>query len=99
MIRILAKKITPSKSFVEPKHLPPTKHSLKYHSYRAYFQILKRLNIPGINAEDWGWKTVNNSLAPITTDHNAALYNCLPLPDVNAKQTVPLYDVLARKMD
>ena len=35
--QILAKKITPSKSFVEPKHLPPTKHSLKYHSYRAYF--------------------------------------------------------------
>ena len=48
------KKITPSKSFVEPNHLPPTKHSLKYHSYRAYFQILKWLNIPGIKAEDWG---------------------------------------------
>ena len=70
--QILAKKITPSKSFVEQKHLPPIKHSLKYHSYRAYFQILKWLNIPGIKAEDWGWKTENNSLAPITTDHNAA---------------------------
>ena len=70
--QILAKKITPSKSFVEPKHLLPTKHSLKYHSYRAYFQISKWLNIPGITAEDWGWNTVNNSLAPITTDHNAA---------------------------
>ena len=59
--QILAKEITPSKSFVEPKHLPPTKHSLKYHSCRAYFQILKCLNIPGIKAEYCGWKTVNNS--------------------------------------
>ena len=35
--QILAKQITTSKSFVEPKHLPPTKHSLKYHSYRGIF--------------------------------------------------------------
>ena len=69
--QILAKKMMTSKSFVEPKHLPPTKHSLKYHSYRAYFHILKWMNIPGIKAENWGWKTVNNSLVPIITDHNA----------------------------
>ena len=78
--QILAKKITPSKSFVEPKHLPPTKHSLKYHSYRAYW-----LNIPGIKAEDWCWKTVNNSLAPITTDHNAAPYKLFAITRCKCK--------------
>ena len=83
--QILAKKITPSKSFVEPKHLPSTKHSLKYHSYKVYFQILKWLNIPDIKAEDWGWKTVNNSLAPITTDHNTAPYKLLAITRCKCK--------------
>ena len=72
LMMILSKKILTSKSFVVPKHLPPTEHSLQYHSYRAYYQILKWLNTPSIKAEHWGWKVVHNPFEPITTDQNAA---------------------------
>ena len=39
--RILNEKVLNSTTFVNPERLPPTKDSLKYHSYRCYFQILK----------------------------------------------------------
>ena len=50
--QILANKTVTAKLFVEPKQLPPTKTSLKYHSYRNYLQVQKRINLKSPKVEE-----------------------------------------------
>lgn len=70
--QLLRKKILNAKSFVEPKQLPPTKSSLKYHSYRSYLQTQKWMNIDHLDAEEWGWEKRDSEYLPRTTDNIAA---------------------------
>ena len=53
---ILTKKIMNSKIFVEPKHLPSTEAAEKFHSYKSYFQVMKWMDVNGMNSEEWGWQ-------------------------------------------
>ena len=39
--RLFLEKLAKAKSFVKPERLPPTCSSLRYHSFRMYYQILK----------------------------------------------------------
>ena len=61
-------KLSKAKSFVKPELLPPTSSSLRYHSFRAYYQILKWLGRDTIEPEKWGWYKSNNKFLPKMTD-------------------------------
>ena len=63
----LVDKIVKSQTFVRPEKLPPTESALKFHSYRVYLQI-QSWKGNDLLPERWGWKLVDNELAPIPTD-------------------------------
>ena len=69
-----------SKSYIDPKYLPPTSSAAKFHSYRAYLQIQQW--IAGdcyIDPTKWGWKITNNIMNPIMTDKDPAPENLLKI--------------------
>lgn len=71
--RMLSQKVLKAKSFIKPATLPPTKSAMKYHSLRCYYQIMKQLsNEKNLDAEKWGWITIENKYVPKTTDQLAA---------------------------
>ena len=72
--RIMTEKVLNSTTFVNPERLPPTENSLKFHSYRCHYQILKWKGVEKTTKPDyWGWyisdakyflKTSDNAPAP-----------------------------------
>ena len=52
---LFVKKIANAKSFVTPERLPPTPASTKFHSLRAYYQVMEWMESEGdMNVTDWG---------------------------------------------
>ena len=76
--RLLLQKVAKAASFVKPERLPPTKSSLRYHSFRVFLQIMKWIGDESLNPEDWGWLNVNSKLLPKPTmayyKHTASHY-------------------------
>ena len=66
--KLLTEKVIKFKSFVIPENLPPTDAGTKFHSYRAYYQIMVWADTPLHNPEKWGWYKKHGMLYPILTD-------------------------------
>ena len=66
--KVLLGKVIKAKSFVVPGNLPHTMSATKFHSFRAYFQVMtwKGNELP--NPEDWGWYKKHELLYPVLTD-------------------------------
>jgi hypothetical protein len=59
---------------VDPKELPPTSGTAKYHSLRVYLQIQELKGADeDLDRTDWGWKSVGGALKPLTTYKPPAL--------------------------
>ena len=52
------------------KQLPPTDSSARFHIMRSHLQAVTWVTLQpaALNASEWGWKTVDNELLPITSD-------------------------------
>ena len=62
-------KVSKSSSQVEPKSLPPTSASAKYHSYRVYLQVCQwKSSACSLPAESWGWKLMESEFYPNLSD-------------------------------
>ena len=58
-----------TKSHVTLKLMPPTQSSTKYHSFRAYYQIMVWIGKEkDLKEKDWGWKRENNNFVPVMSD-------------------------------
>ena len=67
--RVLTEKILSSTTFVGPERLPPTEASVKYHSYRSYYQILKWKGKQKDTSPDlWGWYESGDKYYPKVMD-------------------------------
>lgn len=70
---LLAKKVSSAKSFVKPEKLPPTVSAAKFHSQRAFYQIMVWMGQAGnMDPTDWGWKRESDTLLPVMTDQKPA---------------------------
>jgi len=68
-VQKFTEKVAKSLTFVDPKILPPTSGSAKYHSYRVYLQIQEwKGGDEKLNPVEWGWKLDDNCLKPLTMD-------------------------------
>ncbi|KAJ8891410.1 hypothetical protein PR048_003938 [Dryococelus australis] len=53
----LCRKVSITKTFVEPERLPPTTSATKLHSLRKYLQVMQwMVKKDGMDPSDWGWK-------------------------------------------
>ena len=68
-----------SMSKIEPQRLPPTERVEYFHCLRVHYQVRvwKTFDECVKNAEEWGWKNVNNLLLPVMTDREVAPENLL----------------------
>jgi len=84
----VAKKSLTAGTGFDLKSLPPTTDAAKYHSYRAYFQVLKWLGNTDVSPTDWGWTTDAQSghLVPIVKDQAAAPDKVLKMISCGCKQ-------------
>ena len=66
--KVLLGKVINAKSFVVPENPPLTMPATKFHSFRAYFQVMtwKGNELP--NPEDWGWYKKDELLYTVLTD-------------------------------
>ena len=65
---VFKKKVVSASSFVAPARIPPTASATKFHSLRAYYQIMTWLGLESnLDATDWGWKIEDNQFAPVMT--------------------------------
>ncbi|KAG1682454.1 Organic cation transporter protein [Nymphon striatum] len=70
---VFKKKVVSASSFVAPARLPPTASATKFHSLRAYYQIMTWLGLESnLDATDWGWTIEDNQFAPVMTAKNHA---------------------------
>ena len=68
-LRKFCEKATCNTALVEPRTLPPTSSSAKFHSLRVYQQIQVWLgNNQQVPPEDWGWQNMNGKLVPVLMD-------------------------------
>ena len=65
--------------------LPPTSAAARQHSLRVYHQVQQWMDV-NLNATDWGWTLVGNSLRPIMTTLEAAPERILHLVSCNCKE-------------
>lgn len=72
-----ADRVSTSKSSIEVQSLPPTESATYHHSLRAYLQTQIWIGNDTLEAEKYGWKTVNHKLVPKTTDLSIAPPNLL----------------------
>ena len=78
------KKVVSASSFVAPARLPPTASATKFHSLRAYYQIITWLGLESnLDATDWGWKIEDNQFAPVMTAKKPAPDNLLKIVHCN----------------
>jgi hypothetical protein len=77
-------KVASSTVCVQPRILPPTSSSAKYHSQRVYHQVQEWSGVH-LRAEDWGWKTNNGMMVPVHTDLKPAPDNLLEAINCNCK--------------
>ena len=81
---VFKKKVVSASSFVAPARLPPTASATKFHSLRAYYQIMTWLGLESnLDATDWGWKIEDNQFAPVMTAKNPAPDNLLKIVHCN----------------
>ncbi|KAG1678682.1 hypothetical protein GQR58_013306 [Nymphon striatum] len=81
---VFKKKVVSASSFVAPARLPPTASATKFHSLRAYYQIMTWLGLESnLDATDWGWKIEDNQFVPVTTAKNPAPDNLLKIVHCN----------------
>ena len=66
-------KVASSLVKVEPKSLPPTSASAKYHSLRVYYQVQEwRGQAMHMSPEDWGWQLLDGKYFPRLIDQKPA---------------------------
>ena len=71
-------KITTGTSFPHPECLPATSAAAINHSLRVYHQVQQWRGV-ALRPQDWGWKPVDGSLAPVRTDLPAAQVSLLEI--------------------
>ena len=77
-------KITTGTSFAQPECLLPTSAAAIYHSLRVYHQVQQWRGV-ALRPQDWVWKLVDGSLAPVRTDLPAAHAFLLEIIRCNCK--------------
>ena len=81
---VFKKKVVSASSFVAPARLPPTASATKFHSLRAYYQIMTWLGLESnLDATDWGWKIEDNQFAPVMTEKKPTPDNLLKIVHCN----------------
>jgi len=70
-LQIFCRKVSTSTACVQPRSLPPTSASAKYHSLRVYQQVQQWLG-NDLPPEDWGWTIKDNKMIPVPTDMKPA---------------------------
>ena len=79
-------RVSISKTFVDPKVLPPTSAAAKFHSLRVYLQVQQWMGQrPNMNPEDWGWYLQGGRYLPILTQKEAAPSELLEVVRCNCK--------------
>jgi hypothetical protein len=79
------RKVVLSKTFVDPKALPPTSSAAKFHSMRVYLQVQQWMENNQIKPDDWGWILQNGQYFPILTDKEVAPADLLVMIRCNCK--------------
>ena len=64
-------KVTTAKSFIEPEALPPTKSTLRYHSFQRYFQKTQQKKGSKLRAIEQHRAVKPNNFLPVLTDLEA----------------------------
>jgi len=83
--------ITSGTTQLRPEQLPPTENAARYHSYRAYIQVIqwKTLMDTSINPEEWGWSVIDGRYVPLATDLDAAPHDMLSVIRCKCKTSNP----------
>ena len=70
---MLCKKVARAKMFVTPERHPPTASVCKFHSLRAYYQVMEWMGCSEEMApSEWGWMVEGDKLVPVMTDKSPA---------------------------
>ena len=74
---------------VTPEKLPPTERAAYFHSLRTFLQVQEWNNLENdyLDATQWGWKVMDNTLVPVMTDDPPAADELLNVVRCNCKTT------------
>jgi hypothetical protein len=78
-------KVATSTSCVQPKSLPTTASTAKYHSLRVYLQVQVWAGRTDLNPQTFGWKAVEGNLMPRLCDMDVAPKTLLEVVRCNCK--------------
>ena len=82
--------LTNSTAGVDPRRLPPTESSAKFHSLQTFFQVQVWMTLcnekcMSIHSTDWGWELKEGHLLPVCTDSAATPVELLHVVKCNCK--------------
>ena len=94
------KKVSVSRSYIEPQKLPPTSAAAKYHSLRVYYQVQEWKGLCNqLAPTDWGWHIVDEMYVPLQTDIQPAPKSLLEVIRCACKRIAPPNAVHVANMD
>lgn len=71
--KLFCEKVATNTCHVQPRTLPPTSASAKYHSLRVYYQVHQwKGTVDELDPAEWGWKASAEGLIPVQSDLPAA---------------------------
>ncbi|KAG1665078.1 hypothetical protein GQR58_019552 [Nymphon striatum] len=76
------------KGVLQPEKLPPTERAAYYHGLRVHVQVIEWQMLDeasNLDPKEWGWKSTDGYLTPITTDKEIAPKELLKVIRCNCK--------------
>ena len=73
---------------LQPEKLPPTERAAHYHGLRVHLQVIEWTMLDetsNLDPKEWGWKSADGYLTPITTDKEIAPTELLKVIRCNCK--------------
>lgn len=91
-------RVSMSKSYVDPKVLPPTSAAAQFHSLRVYLQVHQWMGQrQDLKPEEWGWYIQGGQYLPVLSDKAAAPTELLEVVRCNCKMGCTTRQCTCRK--